>query len=723
MAKEEQEPWGVVAGLLRNDQPPAGVERVFPADQTRLSLLEALASQEFAVGQEHHERGKSLHGILVSLLDQLSVFDRISRCPILAITGMLNAGKSSLLATYLSPENRGRVLRGLGNDAGTHRFVLWLPSVWRDEPELLSTLIGFLSSLFGHPPEQLSDDPALAAQQYNGRILADALLGQPTDHDVDPLSVPLIAYDAGLNDLRLGLVDCPDIQTGFLNSAGSTRGASLSSGESLADRRREQLSRIGRLCSAFIVVSKLSSLHDEGLLQVLRTLRDAMPGVPRLLAVNKVKARYSPDTVLEEARGLLDRFGIRSVFAAYDFRSALAESRIPAPPATMAAVPDGQAKLPIFFELRPVAQSEPVSYLYDLGDQLDAGTLSLESSRSVLLQLKAKSLEALEWLDRNAALSRQQISDGQQAIADACYEFMAERDASGRAVGLRMQASPAIMAQMADSLRRTAPIWLRVSLTIDRTARQLQQAVANSAARFKILQSASESVTQFTKRFRRGEGAQVVTPTRLADAIRSCDMHDALCRTQPSQLVTDCEVAIKRFEAEDKVLLDQQQLDEWSRLVWKEMSFKQKLWKGTQPLAVVTAPLLAAILVPIDGGGSAVLVFASAKELLAAAGLAALIGPLGTGNEALNIVHRETPWRQLSDLFAIVCDSIGLPRPPHDALPSSRCGGELRRLLSSSLESKPKTSGSAVQAWQVPPELLSNLKMQIQHLETKIVSS
>ncbi len=690
-----------------------GVQCEFPAEGKALSLLDGLASAaDLSASPTAVEQAHALAKETAGLHRQLAVFEDMGRCPILAITGMLNSGKSSLLATYLSPANRARVLRGIDNAAATHRFVLWLPSIWRDDPKLLGTLIGFMTDLFEHPPEQLADDPQLAKLQYNGQMLDDALLVPAAADEagaarrsgsVDTLDVPLIAYDTGLDQLKLGLIDCPDIQTGFYQVRSEV------TGEALASVRLQRLARIGRLCSAFVVVSKLSHLHDETLLSILTTLRDAMPGVPRLLAVNKVKARYAPQTVYEEARGLLERFGMQAVFVAYDFRSHLAASRVPAEPPGMQEETD-KSPLPIFFQADRAA-SQP-RYLFHLGEQLDCGTLTRESQRSLVLQLKTKVLEIIDWYESYQLDNRQQLRDAWQAVADACYEFMAERDGSGQAVGLRLQASPAIIAQMADSLQRTAPAWMRLSLGIDRTARQLHQAVANSASRFKILQHASASVTQFTKRFRRGEGAQVVTPQRLADTIRSCDLHEALQATPTEQLVSGCERAMERFAAEDQTRLDEQHLDEWSRQVWQGMSWRDKLWKGTQPLAVVMAPLLAAVLVPFDGGGSAVLVFASAKELLAAAGLAAVMTPMATGGEALSIVHRETPWRQLSDLFASACDSLGLPRPQPAELPTAKCNGQQRRLLQSHLESKRSWQSPALQVWTVAPQRLTDLKLQ-----------
>ena len=715
------ESWQRLSILLTTRDAGTGVLRTFPRDNTPLSVLDALGLESVAGSTEQHEVGKLLHSKLHGLLEQLSIFEQVSHCPVVAITGLLNAGKSSLLATYLSEAGRARVLRGVGNQQGTHRFVIWMPQVWWSDPQLLSTLISFMTSVFGHPPEQLSDDIQVAQQQYNGQVFEGSLMagGEPSvvANAVDPITVPLMARDSGLDRLKLGLVDCPDIQTGFLDNPTSD----LRGGE-LAASRRSQFNKIGRLCSAFVIVSKLSSLHDEGLLQLLMTLRDAMPGVPRILAINKVKARYSPEIVYSEARNLVDRFGIASVFAAYDYRSALTNDRIPAPPAGLATSTDQPQ--PIFWDVSSQVDAEERSnkllenrdYLFHLSSRLEAGVLARESHRSLSLQLQAAASESLEWLASNELLRKRQLTAAWKAIADACYDFMAERNSDGQATGLRLQASPAIVAQLADSLQRTAPVWMRFSMTIDRTARQFQQAISNSASRFKILQSASNTVMQFAKSFRRGEGAQVVTPQRLAESIRNHDFHDATSRMTEEDLVAGCESAMKRFAAEDKSLLDPKELDEWSKQIWANMPLTQKLWKGTQPLALLMGPLLAAVLVPIDGGGTAVLVFASAKELLAAAGIAALLSPTLGGHEALKIVHRETPWRQLSDLFAIVCDSLSVPRPPVDQLPRSNCADESRPLLVCNLPEKSGTIKQvAIAQWKVSDDFLRTLRAAVQN--------
>ncbi|CAN0492884.1 unnamed protein product, partial [Hapterophycus canaliculatus] len=120
--------------------------------------------------------------------------------PTVAVAGMLNSGKTSLVSSFLSPSGQARTLRGTSNREGTHRFVLWLPESWRKDVELWSLLIERIGEALGAPPEELADDPDEAAAQYNNR-----------SGDVALLSVALLATDPGLDEVGVGLLDCPDI--------------------------------------------------------------------------------------------------------------------------------------------------------------------------------------------------------------------------------------------------------------------------------------------------------------------------------------------------------------------------------------------------------------------------------------------------------------------------------------------------------------------------------
>ncbi len=334
-----------------------------------------------------------------------------------------------MLSSYLSEAGRRRVLRGAANNQGTHRFVLWLPEVWWRQPQLVEILQQYIRELFGVTPEPLADNPDQAFAQYNGQLLHGQLLqtDKPTSATTpqpDPLQVPLLAYDSGLDSLGLALLDCPDIQSAF--GPGSVARDTVVSdpldAEQVQRHRRQMLGRVGRLCSAFLVVSKLSSLHDDTLLSILETLRDTMPGVRRILCVNKVKARYTPAVVDEQSRSLVDQFQIAHVYMAYDYRSHWAEHRLPtAPPGWKA---DSDHPLPIFFRAvreesnshakpldtdpmtlnsdLPVAGMRPPrveTYLQDLAHLLQPGSLVVESRRSVLNQLDSLAQRTVTWFE------------------------------------------------------------------------------------------------------------------------------------------------------------------------------------------------------------------------------------------------------------------------------------------------------------------------------------
>lgn len=678
------------------------LERVFPEKPPkRYSLIDGLSCSDVAADAHQLGRGVQLQRELQPLVDQLTRFQQTSRCPIVGITGILNAGKSSLLATYLSPGNRARVLRGVSNQAGTHRFVLWFPERWKAEPDLYQTLIEFITQIFGHSPEPLAESAAEAELQYNGRLLyADSLTST-----VDPIGVPLVAFDRALNDLQLGLMDCPDIQTGQA-ADGSQQSqiddpSPLASIQSAAARQR-WLAKLSQLCSAFVVVAKLNSLHDQSLDSIFATLQTYMPRVTRVLAVNRIKARYSPGQIAEQSAVLVNKYAIARVYAAYDFRSALASNVVPPIPTGMLAELDGSAQ-PVFFrvpsvETQPENQFHP-EYLFHLAQWLEPGMLAEEHARGLREKLGASTRTAIQWAESNLQLRQERVHDVWQAIAKSCYDFMAERDSSGNCTGLRLQTSPALIAQLTDSLHRTAPVWMRLSLSIDRTARQLQQVVAKKAEGLKLINNVSQAVTDRIRKWRRGEGATVVTGESVANCIRKFDAHAALQSLPFEKLVELSDSALKRFAAEDHPELDQAALDRWSKSIWDNMSTWSKFRKGVQPLALVTGPLLAAMLIPFDGGGSAVLVFASTKELLAAAGISMLMAPVAGGGETLKIVQEETPWKQLSDLFAILCDTLGVPRPDEPQLPS--CGAPAKKMLLSRTVPQPASPDSPFSTWRL----------------------
>lgn len=754
--------WQRACQLITQAGLDRGIQQTFPDVESRLSLLAAAQSLAVASSPANHKLGQSLADQLKALVTQAQSIDRIGKCPVVGITGLLNSGKSSLLSSYLSEAGRRRVLRGTANNQGTHRFVLWLPELWWREPDLLTILQQYIQDLFGIAPEPLADDPEVAFAQYNGQLCqsdsslvshvgwnkaprSSGSIPASSTEALDPLQVPLLAYDAGLDSLGLALLDCPDIQTAFGpgSVAGDLRLSNRLDAEQMQQHRREMLGRVGRLCSAFLVVSKLSSLHDDTLLSILETLRDTMPGVRRILCVNKVKARYTPAVVEEQSHSLVEQFQIAQVYMAYDFRSHWADHRLPpAPPNLRAGL---ENPLPIFFQAAredstprefqssvaedaidsdlPIAGMRPPqvdSYLQDLAQLLKPGSLVIESRRSVFNQLDTLTQQSLTWFETNQAERVRQLHDAWQAVASACYAFMAQRDDHDATVSLRLQTSPAIVGQMSDSLVKAAPWTMRPSLWVDRTMRRLQSSIASGVKQVKWLQNISSSLSSFMGSFRKGTTGKVVTSERFGQQLKRSDLHGALACIPDETLTAACEQALARFQKEDSTRLDQAWLDNWSKDLWQHMSLKRMVYVGVMPLAPIFGPLLAVTLIPFDGGGSAVLVFATTKELLMAAGLAALATPALTGGNVQDLVERETAFSQLSELFAIMCDALGLARPNASSLPRVNVGGSMRELKPSQLAIKAPTIEACLAQWQLAPKFNASLQQTFAHLRAEI---
>jgi hypothetical protein len=146
-----------------------------------------------------------------------------------------------------------------------------------------------------------------------------------------------------------------------------------------------------------------------------------------------------------------------------------------------------------------------------------------------------------------------------------------------------------------------------------------------------------------------------------------------------------CQHAIERFQNESKILLDDDQLDQFTRQVWTDMPMSRRLLTGLAPAGVLFAPLIAVIMMPLDFGGSAVLVFASLKELLFA-GAAGVGLMLASANAMPQIAEAEVAWQQLGDLIAVLCDELGLRRPRESDGVSIRLDGNSKPISITRIE-------------------------------------
>ncbi len=640
--EDESIDWPSLQSLLEDDDQRAVVKREFPTEG-RESFLSATRRIDEETARNVLAAGR-----------QYNSASKLVGYPTLAIAGMLNSGKTSLVATFLSEKGRQRTLRGFSNDEGTHRFVLWLPTAWRADADLWGLLMSDLGDAVGMPPEMLSEDPAEAHQQYNNR-----------SGDSGSLSIPLVATDPGLDEAGIGLLDCPDIVSDEAFGLGSP------------EDRRELLGRAATFCSAFIVVSSAESSRDSTLGDLLRISADLMPGIPRLLAVNKIRPRQTPDQVLETFGPLARGHGIETVFAAYDFEVPGSKPFIPADDEVIAAAFDKDADpQPVFFSVDEDADNNPPAAIPDdrllreLPKRLDRS----ESSDKFILA-REHSLRSYLWesafaaVDRDADRSAAQSQKASDCLMDTSLEFFARREPGGKVLELRLHQSQRIIRQLSESFALTAPWYARWGVRMNTWVQKALGGASDFIKQLTPTAIAKRTAGEIKEKFQRGEYGGLMTPERLQTAIDRFGGSIALSHwfDEKGQVIDQmkwneaADSAVSRYERDDFTTLDPRRLDDAVRQMWAEVPMRKKLAAGLTPLAAMLAAFGGVLMIPFDFGTSMV-VSASIPELFAALGLTTL-ATMWAGGQSTRNVGQQAARQQLADFHAVLCDTFGVARP------------------------------------------------------------
>lgn len=649
-SKDSSVDWPALLSLLEDDDRRAAVARVAPGEG-RESYLAALRRIENALSQSTLAAGRRLH-TASKLIDR----------PTIAVAGMLNSGKTSLVSSFLSPAGQSRALRGTSNNEGTHRFVLWLPQSWRSDIELWSLLITRIGDSLGHAPEELSSDPEIAAEQYNNR-----------DGDASLLAVPLMATDTALDEAGVGLLDCPDIVSDAEFGLGSP------------EQRRELLGRAATLCSAFLIVTGAESSRDTTLADLLRIASDLMPGVPRMLAVNKVRPRQTPDQVHETFDPLVKKFGVGTLYAAYDFEVPNSRPFIPDDNTILSAESttpneDDADSLPVFFAVHEDPDDNPPASINDdrllrsLPSKLDRGVLFSQLHHALRLNLEdAIWNQGVGRIRDDADASFEKTRQCQQILLDAALEYFAHRKIGGEVIELRLHQSERIIRQLSESFAATAPWYARWGVRLNATLRRVVGGAGDFIRNLTPTAMSRRAADDIKGRFRSGEYGGLIEPTGLINEIERhggtsvlTHFDDPNASNQSSESDASpfraaVERAVIRFEQDDFTTLDPRRLDTAVRQMWTEIPMHRKIATGLTPLAALFATFGAALMIPVDFGAQFFLA-ASIPELLAAAGLTTL-SAMWAANRGAHDVGQQAARQQLADFLAVLCDELGVARP------------------------------------------------------------
>jgi len=430
-------------------------------------------------------------------------------------------------------------------------------------------------------------------------------------------------------------------------------------------------------------VASAESSRDSTLGDLLRMASDLMPGVPRMLAVNKVRPQQTPDLVYETFQPLARSNGIETIYAAYDFEVPASVPFIPKVEAQ--ALPDdltNSDRLPVFFSIVEDANDNPPAcipedrLLASLPTKLDRGQLFEKFSEALATSLRNVIWEeAFVMLDRDSAAAQRATDKAQQCLLDASLDFFAHRQIGGEVTELRLHQSERILRQLMDSFSATAPWYARLGVKLNTRLRVIFGGASDLLKQLTPSALAKRTAGEIKDKFQRGEYGGLMTPETLGSSLER--YNGAL--NLPHWTSTDgkaldegrwiqaCEDAILRFERDDFTALDARRLDEAVREMWKEIPAHKKIVAGLTPLALMLAAFGAVLMIPIDGGGTTLVMSASIPELLAAAGLTTLSTFWAGGRNTKN-VGQQAARQQLADFHAVLCDTFGVARMTEPAI-------------------------------------------------------
>ncbi|RME91094.1 MAG: hypothetical protein D6766_12310 [Verrucomicrobia bacterium] len=566
------------------------------------------------------------------------------RAPIVAVTGLLNAGKSSLVAAFLSPAGRKRVLRGIGSAAGTHRFVLWMPAAWAADEQLRSGLMALLSEVFGESPEPLAKDAAEALEQQRRR------------HD---LGRPLVASDPALNEHGLCLLDCPDIQRRDELPAPGAAGEPGPGGA-----RRRVLQAAGQLCAAVVVVTPRTQLEVRQVDEVLACL----PEAARVLAVNFVRAE-PPEVVLDEARRALPAFD-GPVFVAYDAHHRDYARHTPRwDPNLGGAAAASADPLPCFFAVEAEGGANepdrigPERSILRLAGRLPPERCLQERQRRLLVELAAGCAEALRRLEERLEAEQRRCREVVRGLVSEL------RPLAGSGDQMRIKLDARVLGDLGEAIVRTAPWDVRPFLWGSHKSRRLLRSLREGAkAVGRLAGSLGPKWRQRVEQARAQMAEGLLTALMLAERLRlwsaGCGHH------QPADYwLPVAEEVLRRFQSLETPAMSGADWDEVAAALWAETP----KWKARATVAGSVLVALAAVGLVAFDGGLTLLTVGGLKGLGAGAVTVTakeLAGVLGFGVAAQSAASRRLErWlnerlarQQWADFVALAADAVGLPR-------------------------------------------------------------
>lgn len=575
------------------------------------------------------------------------------RCPIIAVLGELNAGKSSVVSSFLGECGRARLPRGESSRHGTNRFVYWVPQNWESKSTLKSSFFYLLNQVHGQEcqdgkaaqHEYLADDPEAAAVQYR---------------NVAAMHIPLIAFDEALNDLNAVFLDCPDVQRANDAAPG-------------AKSRMQFLEEATRLCSAYLLIWEKGKIQHSLFDKMLKSL-----GKNVYVLINKIRPENGQPTESRNDETLVTMLAqsgdaVRGVYGAFDFEIVAGPHR-PGKPSWDALTPPElvqrfttQNPLPQFFAVATTVdenQPERISsdrFLTHLPAQLDMAELQREKAayneRKLSEQVQSDLGRIRQW-----RLEQDKVA---HKMFQGLLDFCAARFRNDKGEPLQTPSGNFSQA-FQESLWRTAPWYARPGLAVRSVA---ERAKSIQSKLFGSLKSwlVQRGIKALEEIHSTGvEGARLDDSESFTDEMMKLRwVPEIVQRSDVKRAWEEVIIAFHNF----KVEVDEPALDEATKSYWNGLSFWSKLTliltSIVSALGALTA-FAAALLAVVDGGAALFGVLSISAMIpgipIAQMGIAAAAAGVGAFAGIVAGLVKQNTLPHLAALFQLACDAFGLPQ-------------------------------------------------------------
>ena len=572
--------------LLGNDLDACMATQYWPHLQDGKEKIGFLQLLKEILPQQEGELARTVEMDLAGL-EQIEILEAM---PIVGVVGMLNSGKSSLVSSFLSAKGRKRVLCGGLRREGTRRLVFWLPDSWRKHEAYWNSFIELLERLSGHGVDYLSDEVDIAHRQYNNAREPGSELVE-----ADQRAVALIATDPALDDLGIGLLDCPDIQRA-------------------GHREQRFIQQIARLCHAFFCVGRYDEIEDSRYADLVGQMHQLMPGLPIYAMINAIDVGYSPEQMLEiiEDNPPLQIFS--GIYGAYDFkqRPTSLQSNLPY---------DENGCYPHFskFNHPPLTTQEPLS---ELVHKLVQQRHHNEQQHALWQGLQQNLQQGRNDIKGELLRQQQLLQERETLLSTLCRQQFFSSDG----VALLL-VSPALVDLLQQSFVRSAPLSLRFILQSQRfLGGQIKQLIERLRAK-----------GEMRERHQRVDARHLTRQLRdqLMDSSLKIDLPES------RQIEGAWEWVLHEMERRlASIDTREGELDTLTRQIWKEMPSKKTAKLMIKSYLGAVATLGAVAMIPFDGGVSAGLATVHAGGVTATltfAQISTLTGLVGAGTLGMGV--------------------------------------------------------------------------------------